>query len=277
MKQVKVSDVNPDAGAQQSEAMTGGAQGPATVEQIELGSILSKAFSTLTGNFVNFSIVGIAVLLPFAVMEYWMLGGFGQSDTLTNLPEWSIFAIYMAAVMVLNMVAEAAIIVGTAEYQAGRKAGIMTIVGKSVTCLLPVLAASVMVTLLIMAGYLMLLIPGVIVSLALSVTIPVIVVEGLGPIAAMKRSVELTDGNRSAIFGLMIVVSIMTSVFSWAVEFVGSIITGGDTVSLVSSGFSLLGMGITAALGGAVYATLYASLREIKEGTSVDEIARVFA
>lgn len=277
MKQVKVSDVNPDAGAQQNEAMTDGAQGPATVEQLELGSILSKAFSTLTGNFVNFSIVGIAVLLPFAVMEYWMLGGFGQSDAMTSLPEWSIFAIYMAAVMVLNMVAEAAIIVGTAEYQAGRKAGIMTIVGKSVTCLLPVLAASVMVTLLTMAGYLMLLIPGVIVSLALSVTIPVIVVEGLGPIAAMKRSVELTDGNRSAIFGLMIVVSIMTSVFSWAVEFVGSIITGGDTVSLVSSGFSLLGMGITAALGGAVYATLYASLREIKEGTSVDEIARVFA
>jgi len=277
MKQVKLSDVSPDAVAPQTAASTAGSQVQAIVQQIELGKILSKAFDALTGNFVSFAIVGIAALLPFAVLEYWMLGGFGQSDILANMPEWSFFAIYMAAVMILNMVAEAAIIVGTAEYQAGRKAGIITIVGKSFTYLLPVLAASVIVTLLTMAGYLMLVIPGVIVSLALSIVIPVIVVEGLGPIDAMKRSVELTDGNRSAIFGLLIVINIMTSVFSWAVEFIGSIITGGDTVSLVSSGFSLLGMGITAALAGAIYATLYASLREIKEGTSADEIARVFA
>lgn len=277
MKQVQISDVNPDAAAPVSEASTAGSQGTATVQQVELGRILSKAFSALTGNFVSFSIVGVVALLPFAIMEYWMLGGFGQPDVLTSMPEWSIYAIYFAAVMILNMVAQAAIIVGTAEYQAGRTADIVAIVGKSVTCLLPVLAASVLVTLLTMAGYMMLIIPGVIVSLALAITIPVIVVEGLGPIDAMKRSKELTDGNRASIFGLLIVVSIMTSVFSWAVEFVGSIITGGDTVSVVSSGFSLLGMGMTAALTGAVYATLYAGLREAKEGTTADEIARVFA
>ncbi len=277
MKQVKISDVSPNAATPGSGASAPISDGTAAVQQVELGRVLSKAFNALTGNFVSFTIVGIAALLPFAVMEHWMLGGFGQPDALAGMPEWSIYAIYMAAVMILNMVAQAAIIVGTAEYQAGRTAGIVTILSKSVSCLLPVLAASVMVTFLTMAGYLLLLIPGVIISLALSITVPVIAVEGLGPIDAMKRSKELTDGNRGSIFGLLVVVNIMTSVLTWVLELIGSIITGGDTVSIASSGFSLLGMGVTAALAGAVYATLYASLREIKEGTSADEIARVFA
>jgi uncharacterized membrane protein len=64
----------------------------------------------------------------------------------------------------------------------------------------PVLVANFISGLVIGIGFVFLIVPGVILMIGLSMTLPLIVDRGLGPIDALTESWRLTDGNRGNIF-----------------------------------------------------------------------------
>ncbi|MCA8906299.1 MAG: hypothetical protein KDA64_00090 [Rhodospirillaceae bacterium] len=64
----------------------------------------------------------------------------------------------------------------------------------------PLFAASILTVLAVMAGLVLLIVPGVILMLVLWLVTPCILVEGVGPIAAFGRSAGLTRGHRVSIF-----------------------------------------------------------------------------
>ena len=105
--------------------------------------------------------------------------------------------------------------------------------------------------------------------------VPSIVVEKQG-VSSLARSMELTSGYRwqclgsivimfLSILGLSLVLGIVQVAFA---AILGEI--GGGIISLLSSGLAL-------ALTGIFIALIYARLREIKEGTSVESLAEIFA
>ena len=63
-----------------------------------------------------------------------------------------------------------------------------------------VLVANFIMTLAIGIGLAFLIVPGVFLMIGLSMTLPLIVDRGLGPIDALTESWRLTDGNRANIF-----------------------------------------------------------------------------
>jgi len=143
----------------------------------------------------------------------------------------------------------------------------------------PVILVSILVALLTMIGYVMLIIPGIIISMALAVAIPVVVAEEKGILAALERSAELTKGNRWGVFGVMFVVGILSALL----EFISGLLQ--DSLISVFGEYSfaaditvfLVQTAVAVALGGAVAASLFVQLRKCKEGASIDEITEVFA
>jgi hypothetical protein len=105
--------------------------------------------------------------------------------------------------------------------------------------------------------------------------IPSIVVEGQG-LSSLSRSSSLTRGYRWPCFGAIIIMFACIMGLSMVLGIVqvamaamfGEI--GAGIVSLLSSGLSM-------ALTGVFIALIYARLREIKEGTSIETLADVFA
>jgi hypothetical protein len=65
----------------------------------------------------------------------------------------------------------------------------------------------------IMIGMILFVVPGLILSACWSIAIPVAMVENRSPLAALERSAKLTVGNRWPIFGLQL--SLVVSVFVW--------------------------------------------------------------
>src|SRR5262249_30675911 len=101
-------------------------------------------------------------------------------------------------------------------------------------CLGEVTAAWLLVSLAELAGFALALIPGLYLVTMWAVVVPVIVIEGATPRAALRRSSELTRGNRGHVFGTFValyvyqvVVSVVVRIaFSWAPPLVQNTVAG---------------------------------------------------
>ncbi|HEV3218562.1 MAG TPA: hypothetical protein VGZ48_02235 [Candidatus Acidoferrales bacterium] len=66
-------------------------------------------------------------------------------------------------------------------------------------------------------GYLLLIVPGILIGLAISLTAPTLTVEKLGPVASMERSWALSKGYRWRIFVTALICYAMTAAMGYAV------------------------------------------------------------
>ncbi|MEM9864989.1 MAG: hypothetical protein AAF938_25525, partial [Myxococcota bacterium] len=137
-------------------------------------------------------------------------------------------------------------------------------------------------------GIAVILVPLVYVIILFFLSIPAAVVERLGPIAAMQRSIELTRGQRGMIFLVLLLVFLVF----FLILFVGSCCIGAgagaiDPATMQVQGPSTFMVIINQLLGfifavarimvvAALAAVMYARIRGIKDGVDASAIADVF-
>jgi hypothetical protein len=84
--------------------------------------------------------------------------------------------------------------------------------------LLPLVNTSVLVGVGIILGAILLLIPGIVFGLACTVAIPIVAIERRNPIAAIRRSLQLTHHRLWAIFGYGFVVMLPLAAVAFVLE-----------------------------------------------------------
>lgn len=126
----------------------------------------------------------------------------------------------------------------------------------------------------------LILVPGMILSVAWCIATPVLIVEGLGPVQALGRSAKLTRGNRWPIFGVMAVVWIAIAIIQLTVM---SVSTGGLNLArwrtepfLIYVVAPISGSVIHMILTVAVVST-YIELSRLNEHAGFVNVAEVFA
>jgi hypothetical protein len=77
----------------------------------------------------------------------------------------------------------------------------------------PALLASVLTGLAVVCGLMVLIIPGIILSLGLQFYLYALIDQELDPIAAMQESWRLTDGYKSTVFGINLVIFLIALAF----------------------------------------------------------------
>lgn len=109
--------------------------------------------------------------------------------------------------------------------------------------------------------------------------VPAVVAEGLGAIAALKRSIFLTADRRWPIFG----VSFVGSIVFWASGLAAASIANAVNVEVGHTGPNLISWigdyvlpAIALVFWTAAQTVMYCALRLAKEGAGVQELARVF-
>ena len=251
------------------------------VTAFSVGDIISTSFRGYFGNLPTFLPLSLIVFLPsFAVVLI------PESSSLNNpvvldpsqvtramLLEFGLVNMREGFVLLLCGVwLQAAFAFGVVRTLRGGRIGFVEMFVHSVRLLLPAILVAVVVALVTTVGFLLLIVPGIIIALVLWVAVPAAVVERSG-LRALGRSARLTDGFKGQIFGLALILILFQLVADSLVALlIGTVTSVTFVVWLGSQLFGILLSGIWAT---AVSVT-YHDLRVLKEGVDTRVVARVF-
>ena len=236
---------------------------PGAGGQFRIGDVASRAFSIAVANFPFFFVITLVMSLPNLLFLL-------NQPAPGELPGWS-FVIALALVVVLSQIGQAVILFGAFQQLRGQPLQPGAAFERAFARFFPLLGLAILYGLAIMLGMMLLLVPGFILLVMWAVVVPVCVVEGLGPTRSMGRSRDLTKGYRWPIFGLLLILLI--------VSFVGN-----KVVALILAPTGVAGAAIGTIVWSALWAVywdcllimMYHDLRVAKEGASTDQIASVF-
>lgn len=259
----------------------------ASDRSVSIGRIFSRAFGTIGSNPV--ATLGIAFLLgalPSLLLTY--AAQTFQAESVAILGSAGVIAIgIFSAVMAitLSMVTQGALVRATVAFSEGRKASFGESAMAGLGVALPLFLLGLGSALGIAVGFLLLIVPGVILYVMWSVAAPALVEEGLGPTEAFGRSNYLTEGARWKIFGLTLVVLVLYWMFSALVVALGAMWYGGlAELTQVAGGGVPIGYlvvnaiagTVTSAVWGVIQTSLYVELRDWKDGPQTEALAEIF-
>lgn len=244
-----------------------------------VGAILGETFSIFGRKFVAVTLLAFVPMVVVLAISVALLGA--QVALGVGNPDFEEFNfVGLGLVFVLQMlaygVATAMMVQLAYDAKLGRSLRVGAYVSVALRNILPLAVLTIAITFLASAGMALLILPGLWIYAVYIVTVPAIVIESNG-FGGMGRSMRLTKGYRWPIIGLLVVLGIAMIVISFVVNFVVGLIVsavGGVALSIL---FTALGSAITFAISCIAVALIYARLREIKEGVSVDSLADVFS
>lgn len=172
---------------------------------LSFGEILDGAFVLYRRHFAVFFTTALLPLLPVALL--WGVFGFvtgGDSAVDDAATALTLVAVY--PVMIVGML----LMWGALVHQAGQAVeGRRVDRGEAFRVafrrMLPMLGAGILFTFLAGLGFLLLIVPGVLVMIALFAVWQAVILEGKGPLEAIGRSRELARGAWGRIFGIEVV------------------------------------------------------------------------
>jgi hypothetical protein len=176
---------------------------------LSTGELLDRTFSLYRSHFGLF--VGIFALPHLIVLGVQLLQLVSQWSHagVANFPASLLWFFVIAFVtLVMAAASQAATVIAVSDLHLNRPASVMDSFLRVKGHLLGVIGISFIVLWAVMAGMVAFLVPGILLAIIWSLSVPAKVLENKGPLAAMSRSVDLTKGDWGRIFvvGLLVVV-----------------------------------------------------------------------
>jgi hypothetical protein len=249
---------------------------------VDAGRVISRGFEALKPNFLPFFALALLLVgVPGFLGQYLLLSGFETMDPafiFSGAYWWpvlaSFFGTFLGTTLLQGLLTRSAILtLGGRDPDLGGSAIL------ALRLLLPIIGLSICVGIILMCGFIFLIVPGIIFWCALSVAVPALVEERQGVFASIGRSRELTRGSRLHIFLLGFLFWILSMVISGVAGGISGL-SSWNAPGLPNAIFSGIATGAGTALSSVistvVIAALYVELREVREGTSTNQLADVF-
>ena len=218
--------------------------------KLDVGGTLSQIFSTYGAQAGVLLPVAFGLFLVVAVVNGILAG------SLILLP------LGLAVSVVAGTLYQGMVVGLVRDVQDGRRdSSVGDLIEATWPVVLPLIGAGILAGLAIGVGFLLLVVPGLILLTIWAVIAPVIVVERSGVIAAFGRSRELVRGNGWQVFGVIFVVFLIAFVASIVLGAIGAGISSGVGMQIV---VNLIASTLTAPIAALAAATIYFSLLAIK-------------
>jgi hypothetical protein len=247
---------------------------------VTAGSLLKRTVQVWWRNFGKLALLELAILVPILVV-YGLVFAIGAAAGL--LPEGGAAAGAEPTFAFVGLVMGAGLLVGlplamlmlgatnfgVVQWLAGRPAGVGDMLKQGARKVPGLVLAGLLVGLAFMGGYILLVVPGIMVAVATIAALPAVSVEGLGAVAAFKRSLDLTRGFRWAVFAALLAIMALT----YALAFVGMLFM---VIPILGPLLYLAVMVVVGMVPYVLPAVVYHDLRVLKEGVDTTQLSQVF-
>jgi hypothetical protein len=251
---------------------------------LDIGRVIQETFAVLRRHLVTFLILALILVgvprVLLGVLQVGMLRAAIGTGSFAMLGPAMYFGLLGGLVaLVTSFVLQATIISGAAADLNGRPVSVAESLRVGLRAFLPLIGLSILLGIAVCFGFILLVIPGILMALAWCVAVPVYVCEQPGIIASFERSAELTRDNRLRIFALGCIFFVAGII----VSIVGTVLSG--ILGAASLGFyayvsaaivSPLVAAVLGALGSTLSAVLYVELRRVREGAGPSSLASMF-
>ena len=253
------------------------------IEDFDMGRVVSRTFETIGRNAPAFLALAILAVIPQLVLAAVLGVGTGmrpnQIDPSKIFHMYGLMMVVGLASMIFSAILQAALVHGTISDLNGNKASFGDCLGTGIRTCLPVIGLTIVFSVAIFFGFILLIVPGVMLSIAWAVVVPVLVVEKTGVFATFGRSAELTKGHRWKIFGLYLAIAVLSMVLGFAILPLSSAMTtANEGLLAMAPVMALQGVVkvVVATISAAGVAAVYYELRAAKEGIGPEQLASVF-
>jgi hypothetical protein len=243
-----------------------------------LGNVIERSFGILGRNLVPFLVLSGIAAIPY-IWYFWSIDAAQFAEPGTALAPaararlvFESFGISSLIGFVLSALIKAVILFGAFQDMRGQKFQIGASLQKGLARFVPILGLLIVEGAGVILGFILLIVPGLILQIMWFVALPACVVEKTGPIASLGRSAALTKGSRWKIFGTVLLIGIVVGILNAVVS--GVLTATHIRIALVIGqyAFQTVSIAFTAIVG----VVIYHDLRVAKEGIDTDRIAAVF-
>ena len=258
---------------------------------ISVGNVFGRSANVIKAN----PLATLGTCFALIALPQLLLGQIGLgAAVLQNYQQgqYVLAGVYGIMVGLLWLIASGALVQATVAHDEGRPANPREMLQVGVLRCLPLFAVYVLLLLGIWVGTIFLLVPGIMLAVTWSVSLPAIVAERTGVFGAFGRSRALTKGARWHVFGILLLAFVIYLLASMAVGVasvagygsLGALTGGGQVrmpiptqasfiVQLLQSIVSTVVLTWFTTVG----ASLFIELRNWKDGPEADRLADIFA
>lgn len=259
----------------------------APVAKIDIGRVISQGFEALRANFLPFfAISALLAGAPAFFLQYWVMSGLatavaaGDPNFILSIEFWALPAGLVIATAIAWALLQGVLVRSTILFLSGREADLPQSVARALRLLLPIIAISIIVTVLSTIGFFFLIVPGFMIYCAFAVTVPALIEERHGIFGSLQRSRDLTRGSRKRIFVLLIVFWIFSVIISTVLSAITSLFEPNPAAlvpdPILAGAASAVGSALTSAIVAVSVAALYVELRTVREGATTNDLAAIF-
>lgn len=266
----------------------------APMPQFDIGRVINRTFGAIKNNPKVFVVTSLLVIgLPMFIIGLLPIfmglgaGGGDEVDVMTNMMMGSIIGaiVTMIFLLIASVVLQGALIFAAVRDFNNQDATLGEAVGVGFRYFFPLIGMGILVSLGVMAGLILLIVPGLLLALGWSIAAPIMIVEQKSITDSIGRSWELTRGYKRWILLLWIILTIISLVIT-AVLSIFTLVAGDPTTVMLEGGsnlfhflnsfFSAIAQALSTMIGAAGVAAVYYEIRQIKEGVGAESLASIF-
>jgi hypothetical protein len=252
---------------------------------LSVGEVLDAAFKVVRQSFSTLAICVLVVAVPLNIIGTLITAStsddpFNLDDTSTGTSSTEVAGslVSTALNLVLFTLAAAACFRAVSSTYLGQTPTWQASLSFASTRVLPLLGLSVLYFLGVIGATILLIIPGIWLSVAWSLGYPALLSEGIGPAAALGRSFRLIRRRWWATFAALLVMYLIIAVISGILGLIvgGTLVAATDSEVVAAVLFTIVNIVsslITLPLFAAVLTIIYFDLRVRKEGFDLQLLA----
>ncbi len=276
---------SPEAQAASSGAPVTSPERPLPLRQMGIGEIIDAAVKLYRRDWLALMGIVAFVLVPVTFIQFWltqvMLPPVGSTPS--NEAALQFFAVSLVFFAVQFLIVQpflvAAIARAAADAYLGQRVGVGSTYRYALAKLPAILWVTILTSIITIIGFILLIIPGIIAFVRLSLTPPVVVVEDVRGTKAVSRSWRLTSGHFWRLFALLILSTLIATVGVLIITIPTEVVA----LMLGPAGWPVAALGTTLAavlitpFSMLIIVLFYFDMRIRKEGFDIEVMAQELA